>query len=134
MTRIYVFGNPDLEVDSLPLRILPELKKLLPEIEFQIVDPNDDWPCEALAKEGMVILDTAVGISEVMVFNNLDKFTPPPRVSLHDFDALTNLRYLQKLGKIKSVKVIAIPAETKATLSDIADRVAGEIRRFSLPL
>ena len=45
-----------------------------------------------------------------MVFDSLENFSAPPRVSLHDFDAYTNLKYLQKLGKIKKIKIIALPA------------------------
>ena len=109
-TCVYVFGNPNLEMDSLPLKILSELKKQLPKVEFVVRDPNEesDFP------EDLVVLDTAVGISEVTIFDSLEQFAQVPRVSMHDFDALTNLRYLQKLGKIKSVKIIGVPPEKES--------------------
>jgi hypothetical protein len=107
MTKIFVFGNEDLEMDSLPLRILSKLEKEFPKIEFEIKDPNEEW---VIPESGeLTILDTAVGIKEVTIFSSLEKFSKAPRVSMHDFDALTNLRYLQKLGKIKKIKIIALP-------------------------
>ena len=30
---------------------------------------------------------------------------------MHDFDALANLRYLKKLGKLEKVRVIGVPEE-----------------------
>ena len=121
-SKIFVFGNLDLVMDSLPLKMLPELRKKFPQIEFVVQDPNEEWG----VPENLVVLDTAVGIKEVMVFDDLEKFTPPPRVSMHDFDALTNLRYLKKLGKLKSVKIIAVPARKK-TLAELTASVAEAI-------
>ena len=104
---VYVFGNPDLPEDSLPLRILPALQKELPQAQFVVKDPNEDWD----VPEDLVVLDTVQGITDVTIFNDLTSFAATPRVTMHDFDALTNLRYLQKLGKIKKVTVVGIPAE-----------------------
>ena len=124
---IFVFGNPDLPADSLPLRIVPALKKLCPNVIFKIQDPNEEWE----VPEELVIVDTVFGINEVKIFDGLECFENAPRVSLHDFDAVTNLRYLRKLGKIKKIKIIGIPpmvSEKKATnsvaaiISDIACR------------
>jgi hypothetical protein len=102
---VYVFGNPDLPADSLPLRILPELEKRLPHVQFVAKDPNEEWD----VPEKLVVIDTVEGINEVTIFDDLTKFAAAPRVTMHDFDALTNLRYLQKLGKLKKVKIIGIP-------------------------
>ncbi len=107
--HIFIFGNPDLPFDSLPLRILPELQKEFPEIKFEVKDPNEEWDLENSGD--LVILDTAVGIDKITIFEDLEKFAKAPRVSMHDFDALTNLRYLQKIGKIKKVRIIAIPPD-----------------------
>ena len=104
---IYVFGNPDLQEDSLPLRMIPELKKHFPRVEFEIKDPNEEWNCP----ETLTIIDTVKGINEVKVFDGLAEFAEAPRVTLHDFDALANLRYLQKLGKLKKITIIGVPAE-----------------------
>ncbi|MCX6738603.1 MAG: hypothetical protein NT098_00940 [Candidatus Parcubacteria bacterium] len=104
---IYVFGNPDLEIDSLPLRVLPVLRIHFPEIDFVVLDPNEEWKIP----EEMVMIDTVVGIKELTVFNDLKHFTEAPRISVHDFDAFFNLIYLQKLGKLKKIKIFGIPPE-----------------------
>lgn len=103
--NVFVFGNQDVQEDSLPLKILPRLRERFPEIQFTVVDPNEEWnmPQEA------VVIDTVIGIEKVMVFNGLERFTTSPRLTMHDFDALAQLRYLQKLGKIKKVTVIGVP-------------------------
>ncbi len=107
VNEVFVFGNEDLSEDSLPLRILPLLQKKFPEIHFVTLDPNEEWD----VPEDVCMLDTAVGITDVTVFDSLDAFSAPPRIGMHDFDALTNLRYLQKLGKIKKIKIIAVPPD-----------------------
>ncbi|MGC9599166.1 MAG: hypothetical protein ABSE18_02155 [Minisyncoccia bacterium] len=102
---VYVFGNPDLPADSLPLRILPELRRRFPEARFEVKDPNEEWDMP----EYLVVIDTVEGVAGVTVFDDLAKFAAAPRVTTHDFDALANLRYLQKLGKLKKIKIIGIP-------------------------
>ena len=104
--KVFVFGNPDLDFDSFPLRILPRLKKQLPKIDFEIKDPNEEWE----VPEEIIIIDTVAGINKPTVFENLENFSAPPRVSAHDFDTYTNLKYLQKLGKIKKIEIIGLPS------------------------
>ncbi len=105
MTNVFVFGNPDLDFDSLPLRILPMLRKKFPKIRFEIKDPNEEWDF----KDDCIIVDTVQGIKKVSVFSDLKSFSASPRVTMHDLDALTNLRLLDKLGKLKKIKIIGIP-------------------------
>lgn len=102
---IFIFGNPDLAFDSLPLRILPELKKRFPEIEFKVLDPNEEFE----APEELILIDTVFGIAQARVFGDLKNFENSPRVSLHDFDLITHLRHLQKLGKLEKIKIIGLP-------------------------
>jgi len=101
---IFVFGNPDLPEDSLPLRILSELQKKFPDIKFEVKDPNEEWD----VPEELTVFDTVMGIDGVKVMDDIKVFSVAPRVSMHDFDALTNIRYLIKLGKIKKIKIIGI--------------------------
>ncbi|MCL5004497.1 MAG: hypothetical protein M1170_00950 [Patescibacteria group bacterium] len=102
---IYVFGNPETKNDSLPLKILPELQKKFPEIKFEIKDPNEEWEIP----EELTIIDTVLGIEEIKTFEDLKSFSKSSNVSLHDFDAYSNLRYLEKLGRLKKIKIIGIP-------------------------
>lgn len=103
--HILVFGNPDLAVDSLPLRILPDLRKHFPEIVFTEADPNEEWDVEG----SVIALDTVREITKVTCFEDLKHFRAAPRVTGHDFDALSNLRLLQKTDRIHHVKIIGIP-------------------------
>jgi len=119
---IYIFGNPDLPMDSLPLRLLPQLRKQFPDITFEVKDPNEDWD----VTEDLVVIDTAVGVKDVTVFNDLNSFTPAPRLSMHDFDALANMRLLQKIGKIKTVKIIGVPPEMGE--EEAMEKVVTEVR------
>jgi len=103
--RVFVFGNEDLKMDALPLELVPLLKERFPEHDFLVQDPNEDWD----VSEPFYIIDTVVGLKEPQVFDSIDVFQNVPRVSMHDFDALTNLRFLKKLGKLPEVKIIGLP-------------------------
>lgn len=124
MKKIFVFGNPDLEKDSLPLRILPKLKEKFKRIKFEVKDPNEDWELG----EEIIVLDTVWGIKDVTVFDDLNSFSQSPRIGMHDFDALTNLRYLWKLGKIRKVKIIGVPGEE--TEGGTFNRICQEIENL----
>lgn len=102
-----MFGNPDLKMDSLPLRILPRLREKFATVEFETVDPNEEWE----VPEDLVIIDTVLGIKEPGIFVDLKSFRPAPSLSLHDFDAYANLRWLQKLGKISRVTIYGLPVD-----------------------
>ncbi len=108
-TLVYIFGNPDLEIDNLPLKILPRLQSVFPDIEFLVKDPNEEWEIP----EKFIVIDTVLGIPEPMRFNDLKEFATVPRFSVHDFDALTNLRLLDKLGRLGEVRIIGLPPETE---------------------
>ena len=104
---IYVFGNPDLPQDSLPLRLLPQLRKRLPQHEFAVQDPHEEWS----SPPELTVIDTVLGIAEPRVFGSLAEFEQAPRLTVHDFDALTNLRWLQKLGRLQGVRVLGLPPD-----------------------
>lgn len=101
---VFVFGNTDLEGDSLPLRILPKLKQLFPKIAFAIKDSHEEWD----VPEELIIIDTVRGLEKVRVFSDLESFSSSPSITLHDFDALSHLRYLAKLGRLKKIKIIGL--------------------------
>lgn len=119
---IFVFGNPDLQEDSLPLRILPKLQEKFPDIQFEVKDPNEEWD----VPEELIVFDTVMGIDGVKVMDDIKTFSAAPRVSMHDFDALTNIRYLIKLGKIKKIKVIGISPSMNE--SDALEAVSAVLR------
>ena len=44
------------------------------------------------------------------MFSDLASFSPPPHITLHDFDAFSHLQLLKKLGKLPDdIKIIGIP-------------------------
>ncbi len=51
--HIFVFGNPLMERDSLPLQILPGLRKMFPSVEFVELDPSEDL--RALGRSPIII-------------------------------------------------------------------------------
>lgn len=109
--KIYVFGNPLVKEDSIPLKLLPDLIKSFPKVEFIITDPNENFPPHG--EKDLIILDTVIGIKKPTVLN-LDDFeknkgTP---ISPHDYDLLFHLLLLKKLKKINNAKILGIPYDT----------------------
>ncbi len=103
---VFIFGNPDVEEDSLPLKILPELRRKCPGVDFLTKDPNEDFELP----EEAVIIDVVAGLKEIRVFDSLEDFEAPPRMTLHDFDLFSHLQLLKKLGKLPAkIKIIGIP-------------------------
>lgn len=103
--KISVFGNPELVGDNAAIKLIPWLKKKYPEAEIKVEDPAEglkpaaDW----------VIVDVCRGIKQVTEFNDLDKFEALRRVSVHDYEVITELKLLKKLGKIKKLRILAVP-------------------------
>lgn len=131
---VHVFGNPDLATDSLPLALLSGLKRKFPAVEFRTLDPNEEWEIP----DPFILIDTVLGIPDIRVFRSLDEFDASPTVSVHDFDALFNLRYLKKLGKLKTVLIIGIPPTSEqnalaAAVASALGRVLSEVATPSSP-
>jgi hypothetical protein len=102
---VWVFGNPDLPQDALPLQLLPQLKRRFPQHTFQTPDPNEEWRIP----DQLVVIDTVQGIEQVQTFSSLDQFQNSPRVTMHDVDAGLQLKWLQKMGKLKNLTIIGVP-------------------------
>jgi hypothetical protein len=122
--RVFLFGNPELPFDSLPLRILPQLRLHLPTISFELLDPNEEWDIPS----HMHIVDTVVNLREPAVIHGLDAFLSAPRMTCHDFDAYANLLFLKKLGKLTTITVFGVPphAEEDAVLTWLTAHIPQE--------
>ena len=107
--KIFVFGNPDVKEDSLPVKLMPQLKKEFPNIEFLHLDPNEEWDIP----EHFIAIDTVEGIDDIIVINSLDQLQNTSAVTMHDWDVGKNLKWLQKLGKIKKITIIGVPSQLK---------------------
>ena len=102
---VYCFGNPLLKEDSLPFLLAPQLRKEFPLIDFVEANSPDDID----EREEIMILDTAKGITKATVLNNIDALCSNRTCSLHDFDLGMTLKLMQKMGKLKKVKIFCIP-------------------------
>lgn len=109
--EVWIFGNPDFKPDALPLQIPSELKKRLPQYEFVVKDPNEEWDLS----HDLIIIDTVQGLKKITTFTSLDQFTITPNLTVHDFDLLTNLRWLNKLGKLPPFLIVGLPPDTSAS-------------------
>lgn len=107
---IYVFGNPLCEKDNLPLKILKALQKNFPEINFIEIDPNENL--NPTNKE-LVIIDTAVGIDQAIMIDNIENLETKNSCSMHDMDLAFNLKLLYKIGRLEKVKIFCIPQNIK---------------------
>jgi len=103
---IHIFGNPLLDFDNLPLKLAPKLQKIFPEINFVITDPSENL--KPINGE-MIIIDTVEGIDKVILIDDIEKLETSKIYSLHDFDLAFNLKLLQKIGKLKKVKIFGVP-------------------------
>ena len=103
--QFFVFGNPDLEIDSLPVKLLPALREAFPEHTFVHLDPNEEWD----VPQHMYVIDTVVGLDEPKVFTDLKAFMAAPRMTCHDFDAYANIMLMKKLGKLTDVTIFGLP-------------------------
>jgi Ni,Fe-hydrogenase maturation factor len=125
---IHIFGNPMLDFDNLPIRLAPKLRKLFPEIDFVVTDPSEN--IEPIDGE-LTIIDTVEGAKKVTVIDDLEKLETQKIYSLHDFDLAFNLKLLQKIGKLKSIKIFGVPMEGDE--EEILEQLAQLIRIESPP-
>ncbi|MFH0714772.1 MAG: hypothetical protein V1847_03885 [Candidatus Diapherotrites archaeon] len=101
--KILVFGNRFEESDSLALQVAKQLEG---KFDFEYCES-----AEGIEKFGknLTILDCAKGISRVQWIESLDELKLPPRATTHDFDLAFQLKLLQKVGLIDTVKMLAVP-------------------------
>ncbi len=121
---ISVFGNPDLPGDSVPIRVIPELRKRFPDLRFTIEDPNEiDLP-----KRGRwVILDTVRGLDRVS-WISIDDVARSRNTgtTAHDYDLATLLLLAKKLDPSFEPKILGVPegATEKQALPDVIRELA----------
>lgn len=108
MKTIYIFGNPLLSFDSLPIQLMPDLQKEFPGFNFIHKDPNENMHPE---NGELIIIDTVVGPKEVVIINDIERIESSPSVSMHDLDLGFNLKLLQKIGALERVTIFGVPAE-----------------------
>ncbi len=103
--RVYVLGNPLEEVDALPIKFLPRLREAFPSFDFVEIDPTENFPEE----EHLVIVDTIINATQVIVWTDVNAIKSSPSYSLHDFDLGMTLKLMKKMGKLKQVTIFGVP-------------------------
>ena len=108
MKKVFVFGNPIVKEDALPLQLLPALKKTFPEIEFIEFDPTGN-----LSELGRnpIIIDTVQAITDVVVINDVNKIKTDRMYTLHDLDLGINLVLMKKMGMLDSILILGVPMQ-----------------------
>jgi len=115
--RVLVFGNPLLPEDSVPLKLIPKLRKKFPKVDFVESDP-EELEHES-AKGQLTIIDTVKGIKAVTVLTekDIDKFELCGKCSVHDFDLSWTLRILRKMGLVNEVWIVGVPRGMKEAVA-----------------
>lgn len=123
---VYVFGNPLVREDSLPLRLIERLKKEFPSLQFREFDVVEDLEIE---KE-LNIIDTVKGIKKVELIEDIDKIITDKIYSMHDFDLGYNLKLLKKMKMIEKVRIFGVPADMseKEALKELCDAINKSIK------
>lgn len=108
MRKIFCFGNELFEGDEVAKHLAARIKN--PNFEFIIAES----PTEILnAPQELIILDVAKGIDEVKLLKDTSKLTTFHSITAHDMDLNFFLKLMQETGKIKDVKIIALPFGNK---------------------
>jgi len=108
--KILIFGNILVNEDSLPLKLLPKLKKEFPEIEFKEFDSVEDLQVEG---KNLLIIDSVQGIKKVQLISDINSIVTEKIYSLHDFDLGQSLKLLKKMKMIDDVKIFGVPMKIK---------------------
>lgn len=111
--KIYIFGNPLLEYDNIPLKLHTALSNKFSNIDFIEIDPNENLhPIDGK----LTIIDTIADIDEVTIIDNIDDIDPierNPNYSLHDLDLGFTLKLLKKIGLLKEILIFGVPQNIK---------------------
>ena len=105
--KILVFGNRLVKKDNLALKLIPFLKKELPQIEFKEFDSIED-----IQNEGSVIyiIDTVEDIANVIIISNIDQIEVSNNFyTIHDMDLGYMLKLMKKVNMIERVIIFGIP-------------------------
>ena len=104
---VSVFGNPDLHMDSVPVQLVPKLRRQFPDIRFVVEDPNEiDLP-----KHGKwVIFDTVRGLENVS-WLSVDDIARSRNAGMtaHDYDLSTLLLLAKKLDASFEPSILGVP-------------------------
>ncbi|MFH0970469.1 MAG: hypothetical protein V1776_03350 [Candidatus Diapherotrites archaeon] len=123
--NIYVLGNPFIEEDSIPIRLIPKLESAFPFIQFIEIDPAENFPEE----KHLFIIDTIRNATNVVVWEDIESIQTSPNYSLHDFDLGMALKLMKKLGKIERVTIFGTPSngDEEEILSELRNAISNSL-------
>jgi len=107
-TVVLCFGNEFVEMDKLPIILYRELKGKIPNVNFILCDSLNEI-LDYVNYERVFILDTVIGIKDVSIIDDLELLKERKIYTLHDFDLSLYLKLVNKIKKIKNLKIIGIP-------------------------
>jgi len=122
LKKILVFGNPLVRRDSLPLKLIDDLRNEFPNIEFKEFDSIEEIQNEG---DTLYILDSVEKIKKAMVITDLDQLATNKIYSVHDFDLATILKILKKIGVIKKIIIFGVPMNIQHSqaLQEIREKI-----------
>lgn len=108
MTKVLCFGNEFIGKDKLAKKILPELRKKLPEVEF--IPSQDPFEIFSYQKRGeeLLILDKA-NVPRVTLIDDLEKIKEIKSSTSHDLDLGFFLKLMKNLNRKVKIKIICLP-------------------------
>jgi len=109
-TIVLCFGNEFVEMDRLSIILYRELKGKIPNVNFVLCESLNEI-LDYLNYESVFILDTVKGIKDVSIINDLKILKERKIYTLHDFDLGLYLKLLNKVKKIKNLRIIGIPTD-----------------------
>jgi len=123
--RVLVFGNRLINNDSVPLMLIPTLKKEFPDIDFMEFDSIED-----IENEGSIIyiLDSVENIDKVTIIRDIDRIEISKHLyTMHDMDLGYMLKLMQKVNMIDDIVIFGIPIKG-IPKSEILNQLKEKIR------
>lgn len=123
--RVLVFGNRLINNDSVPLKLIPNLKKEFPDIDFMEFDSTED-----IENEGSIIyiLDSVENIDQVTIIRDIDRIEISKHLyTMHDMDLGYMLKLMKKVNMIDDIVIFGIPIKG-IPKSEILDQLKEKIR------
>ncbi|MDR4510276.1 MAG: hypothetical protein MRJ93_01060 [Nitrososphaeraceae archaeon] len=123
--RVLVFGNRLINNDSVPLKLIPNLKKEFPDIDFMEFDSTED-----IENEGSIIyiLDSVENIDQVTIIRDIDRIEISKHLyTMHDMDLGYMLKLMKKVNMIDDIVIFGIPIKG-IPKSEILNQLKEKIR------
>lgn len=123
--KVLVFGNRLINKDSVPLMLIPKLKKEFPDIDFVEFDSIED-----VENEGSIIyiLDSIENIDKVTIIKDIDRIEISKHLyTMHDMDLGYTLKLMKKVNMIDEIVIFGIPIKG-ITKSEILNQLKEKIR------